>query len=390
MRQDRFLNADRLFAEAVTDGAVAGVTAMATGRGGILYESAFGKRRIGCDEAMTIDTVFRLASMSKPLTSVAAVQLVESGVLELDAPVAAVLPALSEVQVLTGFDAAGVPQTRPPKRPMTLRHLLTHTSGFGYEMYNPDVQRAHAALALPSILEGRNAALNAPLLFDPGERWEYGIGTDWAGKLLEAATGKSLGAHMQAALFDPLGMTSTCFHPSLGMCARLASVHVREPGGALSALPSDASQAPEFDSGGSGLYSTAGDYIRFLQMILNQGELDGVRVLEPRSVNQLVVNQVGQLRAGPMRSASPVSNDFEYFPGVQKGWSLAFQINHEPVVTGRGVGGLMWAGLFNCYFWADPCAGAGGVYLTQILPFADPKALQLYLAFESLVYDGLR
>jgi len=382
--------ADMLLGGATASGAVPGVIAMATNREGTIYEGAFGERVLGGGLAMTTDTVVWIASMTKALTSVAAVQLVERGKLDLDAPAAKVVPAIAEVQVLAGFDSAGKPQLRAPKRPITLRHLLTHSAGFSYEIWNTDMQKVQAAFGIPSVTECKNKALTLPLVADPGERWEYGLNIDWTGKMIEAVSGKKLGQHLKENLFDPLRMTSTAFKITPEMRSRLAGTHLRGADGKLAPFPFEIPQEPEFEMGGGGLYGTTGDYLRFVRMILNNGQLDGERVLKPESVAALGVNQMGNCRVGLLKAAIPLTNDAEFFPGVQKSWSLAFQINQEPVFTGRPAGGLMWAGLANSYYWIDPATGVGGVYATQIFPFADVQSVPLYYAFETAVYDSLR
>jgi methyl acetate hydrolase len=387
---DLKLRADMLLGGAAASGAVPGVIAMATNREGTIYEGAFGERVLGGGQAMTTDTVVWIASMTKAITSVAAVQLVERGKLDLDAPAHTIVPAIAEIQVLDGFDAAGKPKLRAPKRQITLRHLLTHTGGFSYEIWNTDMQKVQAAFGIPSVTECKNKALTLPLVADPGERWEYGLNVDWAGKMIEAVSGRKLGQHLKENIFDPLRMTSTAFRISPEMRSRLAGTHLRGPDGKLAPFAFELPQEPEFEMGGGGLYGTVGDYLRFVRMILNGGQLDGERVLKPETVASLSLNHMGNCRVGVLKAAIPLTNDAEFFPGVQKSWSLAFQINHEPVFTGRPAGGLMWAGLANSFYWIDPATGVGGVYATQIFPFADVQSVPLYYAFETAVYDSLR
>ena len=382
---------DHRLGAAVSAGDVPGVVALVTDRDGTLYEGAFGERVLGSGVAMTVDTVGWIASMTKALVSAAAMQLVERGVLALDAPAGDTVAAIGDAPVLTGFDGDGAPLVRPPVRPVTLRHLLTHTAGFGYEIFSADIQRVQAAWQLPGIIEGRNAALGTPLLFDPGERWEYGINTDWVGKMVEAASGKVLGDYLREFLFEPLGMNSTAFRIAPEMRARMAKLHQRGEDGQLAPIDLEMPQDPEFQAGGGGLYGTAEDYPRFVRMMLGDGSVGGERVLRPETVADMARNHIGELRVGALKSAMPpLSNDGEFFPGVPKTFGLGFQINEEAVTTGRPAGALMWAGLANSYYWIDRATGVGGVYLTQILPFADPQSLSLYLAFETAVYDRLR
>ena len=379
---------DALLSQGVASGAVPGVVAAVANREGVLYEGAFGERALGSGDAMTADSVCWIASMTKAITSVAAVQCVERGHLKLDEPAKNICPELAKVGVLTGFDAEGQPVTRPPKRDITLRHLLTHSAGFSYEIWNTDMQKVQAALQIPSVTECKNKALTLPLLFDPGERWEYGINIDWAGKMIEAVSGKTLGQYLKANILDPLGMHSTAFYINDDMRKRLATTHLRGPDGKLAVFPFEIPQAPEFEMGGGGLYGTAGDYLKFLRMVLNYGQLAGERILTPEGTAALGMNHMGDCRVYNLKAAIPLTNDAEFFPGIEKSWSLAFQINHEAAPTGRPAGGMMWAGLANSYFWVDQTNGLAGVYISQIFPFADHQSLPLFYDFEKAVYDA--
>lgn len=381
-------DADSLLKKATDSGDVPGVVAMATDRNGTLYEGAFGKRVLGQDAAMTADTVVWIASMTKALTGAAAMQQVERGKLDLESPASKWVPELGAVEVLEGFDAAGKPRTRKPKRPVTLRHLLTHTAGFAYEIWSGDIQRYQQAKGLPGITTCQNAALCTPLLFDPGERWDYGINIDFVGKAVEAATGKKLGAALKENLFDPLGMRDTAFKITPAMRERLAKIHQRGDDGKLSPLMElEIPQEPEFEMGGGGLYGTAGDYVKFVRMILNGGKSNGTQVLKADTVKTMAENHIGNVLVGPLKTAiPPLSNDVDVFPGIPKKWGLSFLINTERAPTGRSAGSLAWAGLANTYFWIDPAKGVGGVYLSQVLPFADAKSLPLFGAFETAVY----
>ena len=381
---------DAVLHKAVANGDVPGVVAAATDRGGAIYEGGFGERVLGSGAAMTADTVGWIASMTKALTGTAAMQLVEQGRLELDRPAADWVPELGETQVLEAFDDAGQPLTRPPRRPITLRHLLTHTAGFAYEIWSEQVIRYQQAKGVPGIITCQNAALSTPLLFDPGERWGYGINIDWAGRMVEVVSGKRLGAYLQENIFEPLGMRDTAFKLRPDMRARLAKIHQRGDDDGFTALDLEIPQEPEFDMGGGGLYGTAGDYLKFVRMILNRGAANGRQVLRPETVDMMARNQMGECRVRALKTAMPpLSNDAEFFPGMPKTWGLTFMINMEQAATGRTAGSLAWGGLANSYFWIDPKKGVGGVYLTQILPFADKKALPLFFEFERTVYRQL-
>jgi len=380
--------ADEILGRAAKAGDVPGVVAVATDRNGLTYEGGFGKRTIGQAAEMTPDTVVWIASMTKALTGAAAMQQVERGKLKLDAPASEVVPQLGKVQVLEGFDG-DKPRTRAPKRPITLRHLLTHTAGFSYEIWNADIGHYQQSTNTPGITTCQNAALGTPLLFDPGDKWDYGINIDWAGKMVEQASGQKLGAYMKANLFEPMGMNDTAFKITAKMRERLAKIHGRDEKDALAPMDLELEQNPEFEMGGGGLYSTAGDYARFVRTILNRGRSGANQVLKPETVDEMSRNNMGNLKVGLLRTvAPPLSNDAEFFPGLPKSWGLSFMINEQPAPTGRSAGSLAWAGLANTYYWIDSKKGIGGVYATQILPFADKKSLPLYYDFEKAVYQG--
>ena len=383
---------DAVLRRAVEAGEVPGVVAMAATKDGVLYEGAFGQRDLAQGPEMTLDTIFRIASMTKAVTSVAAMQLVEAGKLELDQPIGRVLPELAAPHVLAGFDAAGKPRLRPARRPITLRHLLTHTAGFGYEMLNSELIRYIHRTDTPSISTGRLASLRLPLLFDPGERWQYGINIDWVGRAVEAVSGKPLDVYFREHIFAPLGMTDTEFALSPEQTSRLVHVHKRGADGSLEPITLDLPpQRPEFWAGGGGLYSTGRDYLTFLRMVLDQGSFGNARLLRPETVAAMASNQTGDIEAGIMRTAMPErTNDFALFPDMRCQWGLGWMITPQPGPNGRSAGSLTWGGIFNSYYWVDPTKQVAGVILTQFLPFADPRALALGGAFERAVYGALR
>ena len=379
---------DTLLRSAVEAGDVPGVVAMAANGEGPIYEAAFGVRELGAAQAMTLDTVFRIFSMTKAITCVAAMQLVEEGKLSLDAPVPDIgEPELAKPQVLEGFSADGTPRLRPARRPITLRQLLTHTAGFTYEYWNADTLRYVETTGTPRMMSGRLAALRRPLAFDPGERWEYGINIDWVGRIVEAVSGQSLDAYLRERIFTPLGMDDTGFVPTPEQYARQASMHQRQADGSLTPQPLAAPSTPEFYGGGGGLRSTARDYMAFLRMLMHRGSLDGARILAPETVALMNQNQIGDLPAGALKTCAPeLSNDVDFFPGAELRWGLGYMLNLEPGPDGRSAGTVSWAGLGNLYYWLDPASRVAGVILTQILPFADPATVRLYGRFERGVY----
>lgn len=382
---------DKLLRSAIEAGDAPGIVATVARADEVIYADAFGQRQLGGDAPMQLDSVLYIASMTKAVTTAAAMQLVEQGKIELDAPAANYAPAISETQVLTGFDSDGQPQLRAPKTPVTLRHLLTHTSGFGYEIFNKDIGRYQQATGAPGILAVRKESLRMPLVFDPGEGWEYGVGIAWAGQVVEAVSGQRLGDYLQAALFEPLGMSDTSFIVRPDLRERAASMHARTAEGALAVFPLELPLQPEIDLGGEALYSTGSDYLRFLRMLLGGGKLDGRRVLKTETVAMMGQNQIGALDYAPMRTAMPeLSLDTDFYPGMQQKWGLSFLINTQVSPEGRSAGSLSWAGLSNCYYWIDPKKNVSGALYTQILPFFDPKIVALFRAFESTVYKELK
>lgn len=380
---------DQVLMRAVDACVAPGAVALAADDEGVVYAGAFGAREVSQDRWMTLDTVVRIASMTKPVTSVAAMQLVEQGCIELDEPVGAYLPELAAVQVLEGFDDAGMPRLRPPRRPVTLRHLLTHTAGFAYDVWNANMFHYLEFAGTPTIAEGKKACLQRPLVCDPGDRWEYGISIDWAGQVVECLSGRSLEVYFREYILDPLGMSDTGFVMRPDQRARLAPRHARQRDGSLQVIPFEEPQEPEFFEGGGGLYSTGPDYLRFLRMLLGGGQLDGVRVLRPETVAEMGTNQIGELPAGVLTTAVPeASNDVEFFPGMVKQWGLCALITTQEAPTGRAAGSLTWAGLANTYFWIDPARRVTGLLLTQIMPFGDAGVLELFAQFERAIYTG--
>ena len=382
---------DAVLRRAVDAREVPGVVAMAAAERGIFYEGAFGTRHLSTGPAMALDTVFRIASMTKAVTSVAAMQLVEQGRLKLDDPVPDIDPALGAPQVLEGFDASGAPRLRPAKRPITLKHLLTHTAGFGYEQWDASLVRHVKATGMPPTSSGRLAAYRMPLVFDPGERWEYGVNIDWVGLIVEAASGQKLDAYFREHIFGPLGMKDTGYVATPELRARQAHVHQREADGSLAPQPLETPSTPEFWPGGGGLYSTAADYMAFLRALLHEGTLDGARILRPETVALMGRNHIGAIEAGILKTTLPSrSVDVDFFPGGSLKWGLGYMINAEPGPNGRSAGTLTWAGIFNTHYWIDPARRVAALIMTQVLPFGDERAMRVYGRFERAVYDHLK
>ena len=382
--------ADAVLSKAVnsTPG-VPGVVAVATDRNANIYEGAFGVRQAGANVAMTADSVFAIFSTTKAITGTACLQLVEDGKLDLDAPAKTYAPEIGKLEVIDGFDDAGKPKLRAPKRDITTRMLLLHTAGFGYDFFNETYNRLAQDHKQPSVVTASHASIRTPLLFDPGERWEYGSNMDWAGQVVEGIAGKRLGEVMKERIFKPLGMEDTAFSMNESMRKRMVTMHQRDEKGQLTPLPDfTLPPEPEVHMGGHGLYSTVLDYAKFIRMWLNDGKGAGGRVLRQETVEMAAKNGLpGNMKIKGLPGVIPsLSNYAEFFPGMPKSWALTFMINDHDAPTGRPAGALAWAGLANLYFWIDRKNGVGGFWATQILPFADPASVGGYIDFETAVY----
>ncbi|WP_137811068.1 MULTISPECIES: serine hydrolase domain-containing protein [unclassified Gordonia (in: high G+C Gram-positive bacteria)] len=380
---------DRVVQDAASrvPGVVAGVTTAEE----TLYLGASGYRDLGTKTPMTTDSVFAIFSTTKALTGVAALQLRESGDLDFDAPAKEYAPALGEVQVLEGFDDNGDPVLRAPKSDITTKQLLLHTAGFGYDFFNEQYNRLAENHGQPSIVTSSRRALQTPLLFDPGEQWEYGSNIDWAGQVIEGITGRRLGEVFRDRILTPLGMTNTSFTLDGDMESRVATMHQRGADGTLE--PTDFRLPdPEVHMGGHGLYSTVGDYLSFIRMWLNDGSAtSGEQILRPDTVEFAAQNHLGDLKVKMLPGVIPtLSNDAEFFPGQSKSWAYTFMVNDEEAPTGRPAGGIAWAGLANLYYWIDRRNSIGGYWATQIFPFADADSVTGYLDLETATYRALR
>jgi methyl acetate hydrolase len=381
---------DDVLRQKSSDGEIPGVVAMAANGNEVIYQAAYGKRDLSKPDAMTPDTVFWIASMTKAITAAGAMQLVDQGKLSLDAPIGNVLPDLASPQVFEGFDSNGEPKLRPAKCPITLRHLMTHTAGFTYDLWNGEMVQYLEKTGLPGVTSCKNDALKTPLVADPGTRWEYGINIDFVGKAIEAVSGKRLDSYLRGQLFMPLGMSDTDFKIGESQRQRLAGMHQRGADGTLAPIPFELEQDPEFHMGGGGLYSTAGDYIKFTQMILNKGRGNGNQILQPETVAMMGQNHIGPLNMTRMTSAVAfATNDVDLYPDMEKKWGLSFLINSDRTPEGRSPGSLAWGGLANTYFWIDPARDVAGVIMMQVLPFIDPKCMEAFASFERGVYAGL-
>jgi methyl acetate hydrolase len=368
---------------------VPGVVAMITDRSGNIYEGAAGKRSLGGSQPMTTDSVFAIYSTTKAITGTAALQCVEEGKLDLDAPAKNYVPDIGKLEVLDGFDADGTPKLRAPKRDITTRMLMLHTAGLGYDFFNASYLRLAQERGQQSVLTCSKASLMTPLLFDPGDKWEYGSNIDWCGQIVESIRGKRLGEVMSERIFAPLGIEDMAFSLTPSMRERLATMHQREADGSLTPLPDmQFPPDPEVHMGGTGLHGSVGEYMKFIRMWLNDGTGPHGRVLNQETVETAVRNGLQAHQTVTMLPGviPTISNDAEFFPGLKKSWSYTFMVNDEDAPTGRPAGALGWAGLPNLFYWIDRKNGVGGYWATQILPFADPTSFGGYMDFETAAY----
>ena len=374
---------DQKLSAAVTRGDVPGLVAVAATRDRILYQGAFGKADVAGERPMTADALFRIASMTKAVTSVAAMQLYEQGRFAFDDPAEKYLPELANLMVFVSFDQdTGAYSVRPAANKVTIRHLFTHTSGLGYGFTSPIVRDFKPR-------EGESYAAG-PLLFEPGTKWIYGTSVDWVGRLVEKLSGKNLENYFRERIFTPLGMSDTFYNVPEAKQARLVTVHRRPDGRAAAPLveqPNQPQRPATTFNGGGGLSSTASDYIRFERMILNGGTLDGARILAADTVALMGRNHIGEVGVPALKAAQPDrSMDFTFVDDGKDKWGLGFLVTTRQVAGKRSAGSLSWGGLNNTYFWIDPVRGVAGVILMQFLPFADTTALAIYDTFERGVY----
>jgi methyl acetate hydrolase len=382
----------QLLDDAAKRGDIPGVVGLVVDRRGVLYEGASGWLNVGHNLPLSTDAIFNIASMTKPVTSVAIMMLIEQGKLSLDDPVSKYLAGFDNPQVITKFnDADGTYETRAARRTMTIRHLLTHTSGIGYGFSSPILarflqDRQKQWWEMPFLQD------EILLLHDPGEKWTYGTSTRVLGFIVEKITCVSLETYFREHIFSRLNMVDTSFAVAADKQSRVITAYSRidlkfleQPRGVIPSVPT-----PPF-LGDAGLYSTAHDYGQFIRMLLNHGHLGSVKILSERSVSIMAQNQIGPVVVSQQPTANPdLTRPFPLGAGHDK-FGFGFQLTAESAdaVQYRGPGSLSWAGLYNTEFWIDPRRGIGGVLLMQYLPFYDENAIRTLRAFEAAVYRGL-
>jgi len=380
---------DQVLEQAVADGAVPSVVAIAADRNGIIYEGAAGPRVAGQHDSVSIDSHYRVMSMTKIIVATVALQLAEQGTLDLDAPVASYCPEFAELQVLDGFDG-DTPRLRPPASHATIRQLITHTAGLSYWFWNADIVKWEAATGVPNVLSGLNEIFKAPLVADPGAKFEYGINIDWLGKVIEAASGVKLDEAVRRGVTKPLGMDQTAFLISDAQRANAVPVHLPGEGGVWAASDIELNQQPEYFSGGHGLYSTPRDYLKLQRALLGGGTSpDGVKILEPATVDAAFDNQIGELDfPAEITTADPAaSNTVAVGPGYK--WGHGLLLNTQDIPGCRRAGTGAWYGLFNTHFWVDRTTGITAAIYSQFLPFGPEPAMRLFQDFEAALSASL-
>lgn len=376
---------DAILKNATAGNNVPFVVAMHGDSKGVNWSGASGNRADGAAAAQ--DTVFRIFSMTKAIGSTAAMILADRGKLDLDATVESIIPDFAKLQVLEGFDG-DTPILRAPKTKATVRHLATHTSGLVYEFWNGDVAKYLEVTETPGTLSGDMKSLSYPLMFDPGERWDYGTGIDWLGQVVEAVDGRKIDQFCREEIFEPLGMSSTAFELSDDMKSRLAQVYARGEDGNFADFPLELTSNPGYYGMGHAMYSTAPDYMNFIRMYLNKGELNGNRVLSEDAVEKMLANSIGDIRVGKMTTHMPaLTADVDLFPGTDKTHSFGFLRVESDVPGMRSAASQGWAGICNTHFWFDPEKDVAGLIMTQTLPFVEKPYMELYEAFERAVYS---
>jgi CubicO group peptidase (beta-lactamase class C family) len=376
---------DEVLQQAVESGTVPNVVATAADRNGPIYAGAFGPKAKGKPDEVTVDTIYRIASMTKMVTTVAALQLHEQGKLNLDDPVSKYRPEFADLKVLDGWDG-DEPILREPASEATVRQLATHTSGLSYWFWNADIVRWEAHTSTGNALAGTADAFTAPLVADPGTRFEYGVNTDWLGKVVEAASGQPLDEYFDEHIFAPLNIENASFHPTDQQRENLVAVHLRNSDtGEWEATDLDWNTAPDWWAGGHGLYVPPSQYLKFQRMLLN----GGTPLLQPGTVDAAFSNQIGDLDfpAAIQTAEPPTSADFNAGPGYKFG--LGLLRNEQDVPGMRKAGSGAWAGIFNTHFWVDPTSGITGAIYTQTLPFVEPDVFQVYSDFEQALYASL-
>jgi CubicO group peptidase (beta-lactamase class C family) len=368
--------------DATDRGDVPGVVVAVVNKDGVLHHEAFGRSSTLRNTPMTKDTIFNMASMTKPVTSIAIMMLIDEGKLKLDDEVAKYLPKWKDPLVISTFNEADASyETRPAKRPITIRHLLTHSSGIGYGFSSPTLSKI--------IAKTKQNELDLPLLFDPGESWAYGASTRVLGHVVEAISGQKIDAFLGSRIITPLGMNDTSYLVPTTKYPRVVAVNARGTDGKFVERPMPATLTASVQGDG-GLYGTAGDYGQFLRMLLNRGTVNGKRILSEASAKTIFENHMGRVVVQPQESTNQsLSRNFPLGAGKDQ-WGLGFQLAAEKMANRRSPGSGTWAGIFNTHFFIDPSREIGVIVMMQTLPFYDEASMKVYADVEEAVYKNLK
>jgi CubicO group peptidase (beta-lactamase class C family) len=389
---ERLKRLDAAMQDFVDGGRVAGMTTVLIRHGKVVAFNSYGKVALAAPAPMTRDAIFRIYSMTKPITSVGMMILFEEGKWRLDDPVSKYLPEFSDMKVIAGTDARGQPIVEPARRPPTMREMMSHTAGLGYgQMDGREVNRLYREKQLmqsQSLQEMSERVAAIPLLTQPGTAWHYSIGMDVEGRIIEKLSGQSLGQFLETRIFGPLGMNDTAFMVPAEKLDRLAGLYAYDAKtGGLNALPdggavSDYSKPPKLESGGGGLVSTASDYARFAQMLANGGRLESARILSPASVKMMGTNAIPKVAFD-----LPNSNGIKF--GEAIGYGLGVMVVDDPLRAGslEGKGTMSWDGAASTWFWVDPTNDVVFVGMIQVM--GGPVRLDLQATSRTLVYQAL-
>lgn len=365
---------------------------------GLVYLGGSGLKDVEDASSKTnLDSTLAFFSCTKAVTTTALLQLLERGLIDsIDDPVEKYVPEIKDIQVLEGFDANNKPILRAPINKPTLRHLLTHTTGFSYTFFSHAYKQLFDASASPNILKSSWEEFKTPLLFEPGTKWHYGVNTDWVGKVVYEVSQMSLGDYCKENIFDPLGADSLTFEKSASQHSDSVELHQRAPDGTIAPLKGILTKKPSFHPGGHGLYGTLTDYMKFLEIFLHEGRspTTGAQILKPETIRNYsfanLLPENVQIESTLQHSQPEFSNKVDLFDTIPKdkqGWTASFHKIDIPLPTGRGAGSYSWAGLPNLYYWIDPAKGIAGMFSTQLFPFSDTTALQGLQEFETEVYN---
>ena len=366
---------------------VPAISAAVLSKDNILYKGYFGFSNIEEKKPVDQNSLFRIASMTKAITSTCVYQQIDRGKLTLNTSLKDYFPEISEKKILDGFDGDGNPVLKEPESDITIGQLLTHTSGFAYEIWNENIAKLVEKGDLVTAFAGNEEFLKAPLVFEPGSSWEYGIGIDWLGVLIEKINECSLQDYMKRNIFNPLNMENTSYDLSEEDHDRVVAVYGRN-GDAYMQMPFEVPEKSSFYSGGGNLISNVDDYSSFLKLFLNVGTVNGEKILSEKSVQSMLQSLNKTLEMNTMKTQVPMlSDNVDFFPNTTKSWSPGFMINHEDIQYGRPANSAGWAGLFNSFFWIDQKNDIAALILMQMLPFVEKGCFETLKDFESSIYS---